>query len=137
MLQSFLPIATDCAKFIFKTSEKSPLGALALGKLVIKAGFPPGVINFVSGAGKTGQLLSQHMQISKISFTGSAMVGRKIQEASSKSNLKRVTLELGGKSASLVFNDADLENAAVQYVYQLPLHRSWSLSHSHNCTDVL
>lgn len=54
------------------------------------------------------------MQISKISFTGSASVGRKIQEASSKSNLKRVTLELGGKSPSLVFNDADIENAVVQ-----------------------
>jgi aldehyde dehydrogenase (NAD+) len=60
------------------------------------------------------------MQISKISFTGSAMVGRKIQEASSKSNLKRVTLELGGKSASLVFNDADIENAVLQYVSRLP-----------------
>jgi aldehyde dehydrogenase (NAD+) len=118
----FLRTEADSTQFIFKTSEKSPLGALALGKLVVKAGFPPGVINFVSGAGKTGQLLSQHMQISKISFTGSAMVGRKIQEASSKSNLKRVTLELGGKSASLVFNDADLENAVVQYVFMSSFH---------------
>ncbi|KAL1969442.1 hypothetical protein VTN77DRAFT_8880 [Rasamsonia byssochlamydoides] len=97
--------------FIFKSSEKSPLGVLALGELVVEAGFPPGVINFVSGGGSTGQLLASHMKIAKIAFTGSVLVGRKVQEAATKSNLKRVSLELGGKSASLIFEDADLENA--------------------------
>ena len=99
---------------IFKTSEKSPLGALALGKLVVEAGFPPGVINFISGGRETGQLLAAHMDIDKISFTGSAAAGRKVQEAATKSNLKRVTLELGGKSPSIVFNDADLDTAIAQ-----------------------
>jgi len=99
---------------IFKTSEKSPLGALALGRMVIDAGFPPGVVNFISGGRDTGHLLASHMDIDKISFTGSAAAGRKVQEAAAKSNLKRVTLELGGKSPRLVFDDADLETAVVQ-----------------------
>lgn len=100
--------------FIFKSSEKSPLGAIALGKLVKEAGFPPGVINFLSGAGKTGQLLAQHMKIPKIGFTGSITTGRKVQDAATKSNLKKVTLELGGKSPALIFNDADIPNAIAQ-----------------------
>lgn len=102
------------AQFIFKTSEKSPLGALAMGNLVVQAGFPPGVINFVSGGGKTGQVLSAHMEIRKISFTGSAATGRQVQQAAARSNLKRVTLELGDQSPSLIFNDADIENAVTQ-----------------------
>jgi aldehyde dehydrogenase (NAD+) len=102
-------------QFVFKSSEKSPLGALAMGKLVVEAGFPPGVINFVSGGAKTGQLLAMHMGINKISFTGSAGAGRRVQEAAAKSNLKRVTLELGGKSPSLIFDDADMEMALAQY----------------------
>ncbi|KAI9695144.1 MAG: hypothetical protein M1820_008850 [Bogoriella megaspora] len=97
--------------FIFKTSEKSPLGALAFGKLIKEAGFPPGVINIVSGDGKAGQLLAQHMRIAKISFTGSGATGRKVADAANKSNMKRVTMELGGKSPALVFEDADIENA--------------------------
>ncbi len=98
--------------FIFKASEKSPLGTLAMGELVKEAGFPPGVINFISGAGKTGELLTSHMKIAKISFTGSIGSGRKVQQAASKSNLKVVTLELGGKSPSIIFNDADIPNAS-------------------------
>lgn len=86
-----------------------------MGKLVVEAGFPPGVINFVSGGAKTGQLLAMHMGINKISFTGSAGAGRTVQEAAAKSNLKRVTLELGGKSPSLIFDDADMEMALAQY----------------------
>lgn len=76
-----------------------------------EAGFPPGVINFLSGAGETGGLLAGHMGISKISFTGSIAAGRKVQMAATQSNLKHVTLELGGKSASIVFEDANLESA--------------------------
>lgn len=97
--------------FIFKSSEKSPLGALQFGKLIVKAGFPPGVINLLSGDGSTGMLLASHMNIHKITFTGSLETGKKVQTAAAQSNLKRVTLELGGKSPSIVFEDADLENA--------------------------
>ncbi|KUJ08169.1 putative aldehyde dehydrogenase [Mollisia scopiformis] len=97
--------------FIFKASEKSPLSALYLGKLVVEAGFPPGVIQFVSGAAQTGALLASNMIISKISFTGSTFVGKIIQKLALESNMKRVTLELGGKSPAIVFADADIPNA--------------------------
>jgi aldehyde dehydrogenase (NAD+) len=80
-------VAAGCT-FILKSSEKSPFGALKLGELIKKAGFPPGVINIVSGPGSTGQLLSEHMGISKISFTGSTFAGRQVQLAAAKSNLK-------------------------------------------------
>jgi aldehyde dehydrogenase (NAD+) len=103
--------AYQCFKVIFKASEKSPLGALWLGDLFRKAGFPPGVVNFVTGAGDVGHLLASHPFIQKISFTGSSAVGRKVQAAATSSNLKRVTLELGGKSPAIVFDDADIENA--------------------------
>ena len=96
---------------VHKSSEKSPLGALVLGKLIVEAGFPPGVINLISGAGATGALISSHMKVAKVAFTGSTAAGKQVQEAAAKSNLKRVTLELGGKSPSIVFPDADLENA--------------------------
>jgi aldehyde dehydrogenase (NAD+) len=80
----------------------------------MEAGFPPGVINLISGAGDTGALLASHMDIDKIAFTGSAATGRKVQVAAAQSNLKHVTLELGGKSPSLVFEDAPLEHAIAQ-----------------------
>jgi aldehyde dehydrogenase (NAD+) len=98
-------------KFVFKSSEKSPLGTAALGPLFAEAGFPPGVVQFISGGGSTGALLASHPKISKLSFTGSAQTGRKIQEAAAKSNLKKVTLELGGKSPAVVFADAPMEIA--------------------------
>lgn len=96
-------------KVIFKPSEKSPLGVLLVAPLFAEAGFPPGVVQFVTGAGDTGKLLAAHPRISKISFTGSINTGRSVQDAANKSNMKRVTLELGGKSAALVFADADFE----------------------------
>lgn len=96
---------------ILKPSEKTPLGSLAVAPLFEKAGFPPGVIQVITGAGSTGALLAEHMRIRKISFTGSLATGRKIQEASARSNLKRVTLELGGKSPAVIFEDANLDNA--------------------------
>lgn len=97
--------------FILKPSEKTPFSALAMAALAKEAGFPPGVFQVLSGDGSTGALLASHMKIGKVSFTGSTMTGRKIQEMAAKSNLKRVTLELGGKSPAVVFDDADLENA--------------------------
>lgn len=97
--------------FIAKSSEKTPLGLAQYGHLFNEAGFPPGVINILAGDGKVGEMLASHMSIAKISFTGSINTARAIQIAAAKSNLKRVTLELGGKSPSLIFQDADLDGA--------------------------
>ena len=80
--------------------------------LIQEAGFPPGVVNVVTGYGQTvGAAISSHMKIGKVAFTGSTLVGRKIMEAAAKSNLKPVTLELGGKSPNIIFDDADLDQA--------------------------
>ena len=100
--------------FVFKSSEKTPFTPLLVAPLFKEAGFPPGVVNFISGGGLTGALLAAHMDIDKISFTGSGLTGRKVQDAATKSNLKKVTLELGGKSPSLIFEDANIENAIGQ-----------------------
>jgi aldehyde dehydrogenase (NAD+) len=97
--------------FILKASEKALFSCLALGPLIIEAGFPPGVFQVLSGDGSTGALLSMYMRIRKISFTGSCATGKKIQEMAAESNLKRVTLELGGKSPSIIFDDCDVDNA--------------------------
>jgi acyl-CoA reductase-like NAD-dependent aldehyde dehydrogenase len=110
----FLKVAPALATgnvIIVKPSEKTPLGSLAVATLFIKAGFPPGVVQIITGPGSTGALLAEHMRIRKVSFTGSIATGKKIQEAAARSNLKRVTLELGGKSPALIFEDANLENA--------------------------
>ncbi|CAK7200181.1 hypothetical protein SEUCBS139899_002872 [Sporothrix eucalyptigena] len=96
---------------LFKPSEKSPLGTLALAPLYAEAGFPPGVVQFVTGGRETGALLASHMDIAKISFTGSIAAGKAVQEAAARSNLKKATLELGGKSAAIVFADASLDQA--------------------------
>jgi len=97
---------------VMKTSEKTPLSALKLCELVVEAGFPPGVINVLSGYGPTaGQAIAEHPDIKKVAFTGSTAVGRKILIAAANSNLKKVSLELGGKSPNIIFPDADLTNA--------------------------
>ncbi|EFX00112.1 aldehyde dehydrogenase [Grosmannia clavigera kw1407] len=96
---------------LIKPSEKSPLGTMAASYLIQAAGFPPGVFQILAGGGEIGAHLSSHMDIQKISFTGSGVTGRKIQEAATRSNLKRVTLELGGKSPGIVFDDANLDTA--------------------------
>lgn len=97
---------------ILKPSEVTPLTALKLAELVNEAGFPPGSVNIIVGYGPTaGQALTEHPQVDMVSFTGSTLVGRKIMEAAAKSNLKRVALELGGKSPTIIFDDADLEQA--------------------------
>lgn len=97
---------------VLKTAEQTPLSALYAAKLVKVAGFPAGVINIISGFGRTaGAAMSAHMHIDKIAFTGSTLVGRQILQAAAKSNLKKVTLELGGKSPNIVFPDADLDDA--------------------------
>jgi len=97
---------------VIKTAEQTPLSALVAAKLVKEAGFPPGVINVLSGFGKTaGAAISSHMDIDKVAFTGSTVVGRQVMKAAASSNLKKVTLELGGKSPNIVFDDADIDNA--------------------------
>lgn len=97
---------------VMKTAEQTPLSGLFAASLVKEAGFPPGVINVISGFGKiAGAALSSHMDVDKVAFTGSTVVGRQIMKAAAGSNLKKVTLELGGKSPNIVFADADIENA--------------------------
>ncbi|KAI0142996.1 aldehyde dehydrogenase [Xylariaceae sp. FL1272] len=97
---------------VLKSAEQTPLSALVFANLVKEAGFPAGVLNIVSGFGKVaGAALSAHMDVDKIAFTGSTVVGRAIMKAAASSNLKKVTLELGGKSPNIVFNDADIEQA--------------------------
>ncbi|KAF2630434.1 aldehyde dehydrogenase [Macroventuria anomochaeta] len=92
-----------------------PIGTLQLGQFVKEVGFPPGVISIITGDGKVGAALASHIDINKISFTGSAFAGKKVQELAAKSNLKRVTLELGSKSPSLIFPDANFVNALQHY----------------------
>ncbi|KAF9461882.1 aldehyde dehydrogenase [Collybia nuda] len=98
---------------IWKPSEIAPLTALKIAELVQEAGFPPGVVNLVNGYGResVGQAMANHPGIAKISFTGSCPVGRKVLHAAAITNLKDVTLELGGKGAAIVFEDADMEQA--------------------------
>lgn len=98
---------------VIKPAEQTPLSALRLAELAKEAGFPPGVLNVVNGVGAvTGNAISSHMDIDKVAFTGSTITGRKIMEAASKSNLKKVTLELGGKSPVVVFDSVDIDQAA-------------------------
>ena len=100
---------------ILKPSEVTPLSALKFAELVNEAGFPPGVVNVLVGYGSVvGQAITEHPNVGKVSFTGSTITGRKIMEAAAKSNLKRVSLELGGKSPSIIFDDADLDVAIEQ-----------------------
>ncbi|MZG29826.1 MAG: aldehyde dehydrogenase family protein [Nitrospinae bacterium] len=96
---------------VLKPAEQTPLSALYLADLFGEAGFPEGVVNIVSGFGDAGEALARHDDVDKIAFTGSTEVGHEIVK-SSAGNLKRVSLELGGKSPSIVFPDADLELAA-------------------------
>lgn len=110
-------LAAGCT-VVMKPSELTPLTALYMTKILAEAGVPAGVVNVVCGYGQTvGNAIAQHPNIDKVAFTGSTAVGRKIMEEASKSNLKKVTLELGGKGANVIFDDADLEEA-VKYSAQ-------------------
>ena len=97
---------------VMKPAEQTPLSALRIGELIVEAGFPEGVVNLLPGFGPTaGAAIAHHMDVDKVAFTGSTEVGRLIMEAAAKSNLKRITLELGGKSPNIVFADTDLDEA--------------------------
>jgi aldehyde dehydrogenase (NAD+) len=116
---------------VVKPSENTPLSMLRLADLLDRAEiFPAGTINVVTGAGETGDLLARHGNVDKISFTGSAATGRKIVTASGQSNLKTVTLELGGKAPVLLFADAPNLQAAIE--------RCFAVAYSHKgekCTE--
>ena len=119
LLANSVPVGLQPSRFArgdtpVKPSEVTPLSMLKLAELVHEAGFPAGSFNVVPGYGpEAGKALSEHMEVGKIAFTGSTLVGRKIMEAAARSNLKRVSLELGGKSPVIIFDDADLEQAVI------------------------
>ncbi len=97
---------------VMKTAEQTPLSALRVAELIVEAGFPEGVVNILAGYGPTaGAAIANHMDIDKVAFTGSTEVGKLIMKAAADSNLKRVTLELGGKSPNIVFADSDMTQA--------------------------
>jgi aldehyde dehydrogenase (NAD+) len=102
---------------VLKPAEQTPLSALAVARLAQEVGFPDGVINVVPGFGETaGAALTGHMDVDKVAFTGEGSTGRLVMTAAAQSNLKRVSLEMGGKSPNIVFADADLD-AAVEGAY--------------------
>ncbi|CAL5443085.1 unnamed protein product [Camellia sinensis] len=105
-------LAAGCT-MVVKPAEQTPLSALYFAHLAKQAGIPDGVLNIITGFGATaGAAISSHMDIDKVSFTGSTEVGRLIMQAAATSNLKSVSLELGGKSPLIIFDDADVDKAA-------------------------
>jgi phenylacetaldehyde dehydrogenase len=105
------PVLTAGCTVVLKPAEETPLSALRLAELCLEAGLPPGVLNVLTGFGETcGAPLAAHQDVDKVAFTGSTEVGRLIVKAASD-NLKKVTLELGGKSPSIILDDADLDVA--------------------------
>lgn len=111
---------------ILKPAEQTPLTALLLAEVFEEAGFPPGVVNVVTGFGDAGAALSAHNDVDKVAFTGSTEVGKKIIAASA-GNLKKVSLELGGKSPNIVYADADLDAAVAGSV------AAWMFNHGQSC----
>lgn len=103
-------LAAGCT-VVMKLSEKTPLSGMLMCQLIKEAGFPPGVVNVLNGWVEAGEAIGRHMDIDKIAFTGSSPVGHKIVSMSAESNLKKVTLELGGKSPLIIFSDCDLTQA--------------------------
>lgn len=104
-------LAAGCS-MVLKPSELTPLTTFKLAEYCVEAGVPEGVINVVTGYGSTtGEAMARHMDIDKIAFTGSVRTARALMRAAGESNLKRLTLELGGKSPNIIFPDADLDRA--------------------------
>ena len=120
-------LAAGCT-IVLKPAELTPLSALYMGHLAEEAGLPPGVVNVVPGYGLTaGAAVANHMDIDKVAFTGSTQTGRLVMAAAATSNLKRVSLELGGKSPLVVMADADLTKA-VEIA-----HEAIFANHGQNC----
>jgi aldehyde dehydrogenase (NAD+) len=104
-------LAAGCT-VVMKPAEQTPLTALRIGELIMEAGFPEGVVNILPGYGPTaGAAIARHFDVDKVAFTGSTEVGHLIMKAAAETNLKRVTLELGGKSPNIVFADANMDEA--------------------------
>lgn len=128
VIQKLGPALACGNTIVFKPAEQTSLTALYLCSLVKEVGFPPGVINMVPGYGPTaGAAIAEHMDVNKVTFTGSTEVGHLIMQAAGKSNLKRVTLELGGKSPFIIFDDVDVDEAA-QWA-----HSAVMANHGQNC----
>src|SRR5215213_1276873 len=104
------PLLMAGCTIVLKPAEQTPLTALRLGELALESGLPEGVLNVITGDGETGAALVEHADVDKIAFTGSTVVGREIGAKAGRA-LKRVTLELGGKSPNIILPDADLEVA--------------------------
>ena len=105
------PALTCGNTVVLKPAEQTPLSALVFANLIKEAGFPPGVVNIVNGYGReAGAALASHLGVDKVAFTGSSATGRQIMKLASV-NMKKITLETGGKSPLLIFDDADLDNA--------------------------
>lgn len=120
-------IATGCVS-VLKPAELTPLTALYVAALAVEAGIPAGVLNVVPGYGPTaGQAIAAHPEIRKVAFTGSVETGKKIAQAAAQSNLKKVSLELGGKSPLVVMDDTDIDEAAEI------AHAAVFTNHGQNC----
>ncbi|XP_054638344.1 aldehyde dehydrogenase, mitochondrial-like [Dunckerocampus dactyliophorus] len=105
---------------VMKVAEQTPLTALYVANLIKEVGFPEGVVNILPGMGPSaGAAIARHMDVDKVAFTGSTEVGHLIQQASGNSNLKKVTLELGGKSPNIILSDANMEDAVEQAHFAL------------------
>jgi len=109
---------------VIKAAEQTPLSILYLAKLIKEAGFPAGVVNVLNGVGReAGAAIASHLDVDKIAFTGSTATGKQIMKMAA-GNMKNITLETGGKSPLLVFDDAEVEQAAkwahVGYVMEIP-----------------
>lgn len=104
-------LATGCT-VVLKPAEQTPLSALRLGELLVEADMPPGVVNILPGFGPTaGASIAKHMDVDKVAFTGSTEVGRLVMQQAASSNMKRVSLELGGKAPNIVLADCDIDAA--------------------------
>jgi aldehyde dehydrogenase (NAD+) len=111
-------LATGCTT-ITKVAEQTPLSCLRMAELSVEAGFPKGVINVLTGQGECGSQLAKHADVDKVAFTGSTEVGYDIMRNSHPHNLKRISLELGGKSANIIMDDADIDFAIEQAHFSL------------------
>ncbi|XP_033332496.1 aldehyde dehydrogenase 1A1 isoform X1 [Megalopta genalis] len=128
LVWKWAPALTTGCTIVLKPAEQSPLSALYAAALAKEAGFPPGVVNVITGYGPTaGAAISEHPDIRKVAFTGSTDIGHLIMQAAGQSNLKRVSLELGGKSPLVVFDDFDVKEA-VEIA-----HEAVFANHGQNC----
>jgi len=117
---------------VLKPAETTPLTALLLAEVIAEAGLPPGTVNVLTGDGATGQALVAHPGVDKIAFTGSTEVGKEIQRAVAGTG-KKLTLELGGKAANVVFDDAPLDQAVEGIVNGIFFNQATSAARAPGC----